>query len=97
MKIDFSTINLQYLIQFRDLAREDPDLAASLMGMSPELAELLSKVSGDYLARLSSVKAPLLTTRGDVIWWYRLFMALSEENSDEVEAVLRAANLAVLS
>ena len=97
MKIDFSTINLQYLIQFRDLAREDPDLAASLMGMSPELAELLSEVSGDYLARIASVRVPLLTTRGDWVWWYRLFTALADENADEIEAVLRAANLAVLS
>jgi hypothetical protein len=97
MKIDFSNINLQYLIQFRDVAREDPDLAASLMGMSPELAQLLAQVPGDYLAKISNVKIPLLTVRGDVIWWYRLFMALSDENSDEVEAVLRSANLAVLA
>ena len=97
MKIDFSNINLQYLIQFRDVAQEDPDLAATLMGMSPELAELLSQVPGDYLARTSSVKVPLLTARGDAVWWYRLFTALADENTDEVEAVLRAANLAVLS
>ncbi len=97
MKIDFSNINLQYLIQFRDVAREDPDLAASLMGMSPELAQLLAQVPSDYLARVSNVKIPLLTARGDAVWWYRLFTALVDENSDEVEAVLRAANLAVLA
>jgi hypothetical protein len=97
MKIDFSNINLQYLIHFRDVAREDPDLAASLMGMSPELAELLSQVPSDYLVKISSVKIPLLTARGDALWWYRLFTALVDENSEEVEAVLRAANLSVLS
>ena len=97
MKIDFSNINLQYLIQFRDVAREDPDFAASLMGISPELAELLSQVPSDYLARVASVKIPLLAARGDAVWWYRLFTALADENTDEVEAVLRAANLAVLS
>ena len=97
MKIDFSNINLQYLIQFRDVAREDLDLAASLMGISPELAELLSQVPSDYLARVASVKIPLLAARGDAVWWYRLFTALADENTDEVEAVLRAANLAVLS
>ena len=97
MKIDFSNINLQYLIQFRDVAREDPDLAASLMGMSPELAQLLAQVPSDYLVRFSGVKIPLLTARGDAVWWYRLFMALVDENTDEVEAVLRAANLAVLA
>ena len=97
MKIDFSNINLQYLIHFRDVAREDPDLAASLMGMSPELAKLLAQVPSDYLARISSVKIPLVTARGDAIWWYRLFMALADESADEVEAVLRAANLAVLA
>jgi len=92
MKIDFSNINLQYLIQFRDVAREDPDLAASLMGMSPELAQLLAQAPSDYLVRISGVKIPLLTARGDAVWWYRLFTALVDENSDEVEAVLRAAN-----
>ena len=97
MKIDFSNTNLQYLIQFRDVAREDPDLAATLMGISPELAELLSQVPSDYLARVASVKIPLLAARGDAVWWYRLFTALADENTDEVEAVLRAANLAVLS
>ncbi len=97
MKIDFSNINLQYLIHFRDVAREDPDLAASLMGMSPELAKLLSQVPSDYLVKLSNVNIPLLTARGDAIWWHRLFTALVDENSEEVEAVLLAANLAVLS
>jgi len=97
MKIDFSNINLQYLIHFRDVAREDPDLAASLMGMSPELAKLLSQVPSDYLVRISSVKIPLLTARGDAVWWYRLFTALADDNSEEVEAVLRAANLAILA
>ena len=97
MQIDFSTINLQYLIEFRDIARSNPDLAASLMGMSPELATLLSQVPSDYLARISTIKIPLLTVRGDDVWWYRLFEALLEENSDEIETVLRAANLSVLS
>ncbi len=35
MKIDFSSVNLQYLIHVRDIAREDPDVAAPLLGMLP--------------------------------------------------------------
>ena len=44
MKIDFASLNLQYLIQVRDIAREDPDVAARLLGLPPELACHLAQV-----------------------------------------------------
>ncbi len=97
MKIDFSSVNLQYLIHVRDIAREDPDVAAPLLGMSPELAGLLAQAPSEYLSKIAQVKVPLLAARGDVVWWYRLFKALIEENPEEIEAVLQAASLAVLS
>ncbi len=97
MKIDFSSINLQYLIHVRDIAREDPDVAAPLLGMSPELATLLAQAPGEYLSKIAEVKVPLLAARGDAVWWYRLFTALAEENPEEIDAVLQAASLAVLS
>ncbi|MCG7872641.1 MAG: hypothetical protein AB2552_12220 [Candidatus Thiodiazotropha endolucinida] len=97
MKIDFSSVNLQYLIHVRDIAREDPDVAAPLLGMSPELAGLLAQAPSEYLTKIAQVKVPLLAARGDAVWWYRLFKALIEENPEEVEAVLQAASLAVLS
>lgn len=97
MNIDFSSVNLQYLIHVRDIAREDHDVAAPLLGMSPELADLLAQAPSEYLTKIAQVKVPLLAARGDAVWWNRLFKALIEENPDEVEAVLQAASLAVLS
>jgi len=97
MKIDFSDVNLQYLIHVRDIAREDPEVAAPLLGMSPELANMLAQAPGEYLTKIAQVKVPLVAARGDAVWWYRLFKALTDENPEEVEAVLQAAGLAVLS
>ncbi len=97
MKIDFSGINLQYLIHVRDIAREDPDVAAPLLGMSPKFASLLAQAPSEYLTKIAQVKVPLVAARGDAVWWSRLFKALIEENPEEVEAVLQAAGLAVLS
>jgi len=97
MKIDFSSVNLQYLIHVRDIAREDPNVAAPLLGMSPELAGLLAQVPSEYLAKIAQVKVPLLAARGDVVWWDRLFKALIEENPEEIDAVIQAVSLAVLS
>lgn len=97
MKIDFSSINLHYLIHVRDIAREDPNIAAPILGMSPELAVLLAQAPSEYLARIAQVKVPLLAARGDPMWWSRLFKALIDENPDEIESILKAVTLAVLS
>ena len=97
MKIDFSSVNLHYVIHVRDIAREDPNVAAPLLGMSPELAALLAQVPSEYLAKIAQVKVPLLAARGDPMWWSRLFKALVDENPDEVESILDAVTLAILS
>lgn len=97
MKIDFGSFNLQYLIQVRDIAREDPDVAARLLGMPPELASHLAQVQSDSLAKIAQVKLPLLVARGDTVWWCRLFRALRAENPAEIHAVLQAVGLAMLS
>ena len=97
MKIDFSSVNLQYLIHVRDIAREDPEVAAPLLGMSPELARMLAQAPSEHLTKIAQVKVPLVAARGDALWWSRLFKALIEEKPEEVEAVLQAASLAVLS
>ena len=97
MHIDFSEVNLQYLIHVRDIAREDPKLAAPLLGIPTDLASLLAEAPSEYLSKIAQVKVPLLTARGDSVWWYRLFKALVEKNPAEVESVLQAASLTVLS
>jgi hypothetical protein len=42
MKCDFSQVNLQYLIQARDLAIRDSELVAMLLGLPGDIAQLLS-------------------------------------------------------
>ena len=56
MKIDYSSVNLQYLIHVRDIAGEDPEVAAPLLGMSPELASLLAQTPSEYLTKIPQVK-----------------------------------------
>ncbi len=97
MKIDFASFNLQYLIHVRDIAREDPDIAARLLGLSPELAGHLAQVHSESLARIAQIKLPLVVARGDSTWWCRLFRACLEDNPAEIEVVLQAASLAMLS
>ena len=97
MKIEFAGVNLHYLIHVRDVAREDPSIAAPMLGMSSELAALLAQVPSEYLAKIAQVKVPLLAARGDPMWWSRLFKALIDENPDEIESILEAVTLSVLS
>ncbi len=97
MKIDFASFNLQYMIHIRDIAHEDPDIAARLLGLPPDLAEHLVQIHSDSLAKIAQVKLPLLVARGDSVWWCRLFRALVEENPAEIDAVLQAASLTMLS
>ena len=96
MNIDFSNINLQYLIQARDLAREDPEQVTVLLGISCHLAELLAEVSPEALARIPRIKTPLLIPRQEMWWWSRLLNAAKEDGRDEIEAVLEHGNLSSL-
>lgn len=96
MKIDFASCNLQYFMHVRDIAREDPAIAARLLGLSPELATHLAQVECESLAKIAQVKLPLLVARGDNMWWCRLFRACLEDNPAEIDTVLQAASLAML-
>lgn len=97
MEVDFSIINLQYLIYARDIAREDPEVAATVLGLSIELAELLAQTSSESLAKVAQIKVPLLIVRGEAWWWSRLFSALTDGSAEEVDVILDHASLAVLS
>ena len=97
MEVDFSIINLQYLIHARDIAREDPEVAATVLGLSRELAGLLAQTSSDSLTKIAQIKVPLLKVRGDTWWWSRLFTALTDGGAEEVEAILDHASLIILS
>ena len=97
MEVDFSIINLQYLIHARDIAREDPEVAAIVLGLSREHAVLLAQTSSEGLAKIAQIKVPLLEVRGDTSWWSRLFTALTDGVAEEVEALLEHAGLVFLS
>lgn len=56
MDIDFSRINLQYLIEARELARVDPERAPVLLGTGDAYARLLAEIPADSIAQLSSVR-----------------------------------------
>ena len=96
MEVDFSVINLQYLIYARDLARENPEVAATVLGLSRELAALLAQTSSESLAKIAQIKVPLVKMRGDTSWWSRLFTALTDGDAEEIDAILDHASLIVL-
>ena len=96
MTIDFSNLNLQYLIRARDIAKKRPELAAAILGLPLELVNLLASLTAEGLTKLSRIKAPLLTLRGDAGWWARLLNALKDQRDDEIDAVLDHASLVLL-
>lgn len=93
MEMNFSRVNLEYLIQARDLAREDTQAMAVLLGMPRQLACVLAEVAPEELAQVIAIKAPLLVPRQEPWWWQRLFKAVREGRPDEVEAVIEHASL----
>ena len=60
MEWDFSRINLEYLIQARDLARSNPKAGAILMGLPDDLSQLLSKISPHELTLITQLRPPLI-------------------------------------
>ena len=95
--IDFSRVNLQYLICARDLARDYPERAAVLLGVPDALGQLLARLSTDELTAVIEVEAPLLIPRQEPWWWHRLFTALQAGRPEEIRAVLEQAGLLVAS
>jgi len=93
MEFDFSEVNLEYLIQARDLAKRDPEFVATMLGIEVEMASLLAELKPKELARISLIKQPLLMPRQEPWWWSRLFVALREGRADEIEAVIEHAPL----
>ena len=93
MRIDFSTLNLHYLVQARDLARQNPEEVAVLLNMPVQLAQHLAALTPEQLARLPRIKPPLLIPRQESWWWERLFKALQEGEPEEISAVVEHLSL----
>lgn len=73
---DFSSVNLQYLIQLRDIARQNPGMAPSVLGLSPKLVSLLANANAGALVGITQIKTPLFIPRSEPWWWARLLLAL---------------------
>ena len=93
--VDFSRVNLHYLICARDLARASPARAGVLLGVSDALGQSLAQLDPEALAAVAEIKAPLLILRQEPWWWKRLFAALRMGRPDEVQTVLEQAGLIV--
>ena len=93
--IDFSRVNLRYLICARDLARADPKRTTVLLGVSDDLIERLAELDAAVLGAVTEVRAPLLILRQEPWWWHRLFTALQAGRPDEIRAVLEQVGLMV--
>lgn len=95
MDVDFSHLNLEYLIQARDLCREDPEMAALVLDIPPHLAAALSMVDPAALSHTDGVSLPLISPRGSMQWWHRFFDALRGNNPAEIQAVIRQLGLSM--
>ena len=93
MEFDFSHVNLEYLIQGRDLARHNPRAAALMLGLSDELADRLAHITPAGLTLVTSFKPPLVAPRLANWWWDRLLRALAEGDRGELQVILEHAGL----
>ncbi len=95
MEIDFSSVNLQYLLQVRDLARENPQRASVLFDMPDELAHLLAELPPGDLTAINQIRIPLVVPRHEPWWWSRLFRAIHARQPEEVQAVLEHVGMVI--
>lgn len=86
--LDFSRINVDYLLQAGDVAKQDSELAAIFLGIPPETTRLLANTSPADLKQIHRLKEPLLTPRQTPHWWRRLFSAMNRNDVDEIKRVL---------
>lgn len=92
LETDFSSINYQYLLKVRDLAKQEPDLVVALLGIPRELALPLAQTSAPALAALTHIREPLITLRMESWWWERFIKAINEGRQEEIDAVIEHAS-----
>jgi hypothetical protein len=93
--IDFSRVNLRYLICARGLARVDPERATVLLRLPVDLVRRLAELDAAVLVAVTGARALPLIPRQEPWWWDRLFSALQAGRQDEIRAVLEQAGLMV--
>ena len=92
---DFSHVNLEYLIQARDLASRNPQAGALLLGTTDELAYQFANLSPAGLTLVTQFKPPLVSPRLANWWWDRLIRALIEGDPNELQVILEHAGLLI--
>ena len=97
MDIDFSSVNLQYLLRARDIAREDLARAVVLLNLSQDFADLLAGLTPEELTAINQIKLPLLLPRQETWWWVRLLKALQDGSPDEIQAVMDHLSLVTIA
>jgi len=93
LDFDFSDINLQYLLRTRDLAKQDPEVVATLQGISVDLAHILTQMTPDELTHVTRIKPPLVVPRPEAWWWKRLLNAIHNGQPGEIDAIVEHAVL----
>ena len=88
MDVDFSSVNLQYLLRARDCAREDLPRSEVLLGIAPELARLLAESEPELFGAFPKIQTPLLTPKGTPLWWTRLFEVIRSGRTGELDTIL---------
>lgn len=91
--IDFSHVNLAYLLQARDLARRDMHACTLLLGIAEPLTHQLAELSPASLVQIKDYKPPLVVPRPNAFWWERLLRALADGDPGELQTILEHAGL----
>ena len=86
--MDFSRINLQYLITLRALAQTEPELAAATAGLPIDVVRLVGQLSLEQLVGLAVRKTPIVRVRGDVTWWTDLLDAAHDGEPDGLTTLM---------
>ena len=93
MNSDFSRLNLEYLIQARDIAIENQHQAGAILGIPDAMTSILSDLTPHLLTDITRISHPLITPCRDVLWWSRLLVALQGGYASEIAAVVEQASL----
>ena len=88
MDWDFSHLNLEYLVQARDLARSDRQRACAVLGVPETMVGILADLTPQLLAKLTRIDRPLVIPRQNAWWWSRLLVVLLDGQPAEIENVV---------
>ena len=86
--MDFSQLNVQYLIQARELSKQNLQLAAAILGINDDMACLISDLTPQTLTQIIQINPPLLIPRQETWWWSRFITALRDGHPAEIEAII---------